>query len=363
MINGLLLKFSSSLGNRQVQQKHSIRWSNNIKPSVGGISFYILFLFSISVYGIFNSSTPDGLSIRLIGIVVSVTTAFVLGLADDAYDTIPLLKLFTQIFCGASLIITGTVIHATGIYIWDVLITLIWVVGIMNSINMLDNMDGISGTVSLCIMLGCFFALIAGQNLFSFYSVLLLGVSGAVAGFLYFNWHPAKIYMGDTGSQFLGAFISAVSIPILWSDRIPEGAIIQPAQFLIPFIAFTVPILDTTTVFIRRIARGQSPFVGGRDHISHHFAYAGLSDKKVMYVIAFMALFSAVLATSLFIFKDFFNPLLLTVGYTYMFFLFIAVQYFYDLGVRRKVRQSQLSPQANQDINPAVTSQKHSITA
>ncbi len=361
LINGLLLKFSHTLGNRQMQHRHNIRWSNNIKPSVGGFSFYILFLISISIYSIFNPSPQEYLNKHLLGVVAAVTTGFLIGLADDAYDTIPVLKFFSQLFCGISLVITDTVIPATGIYFFDVLITLIWVVGIMNSINMLDNMDGVGGSVSLFIMIACFLVLAGQQNVFSFYSLMLLGVSGAVVGFLYFNWHPARIYMGDTGSQFLGAFISAISIPVLWNFRSSSGGTIQLTQLLIPLVAFTVPIIDTATVFMRRIAKGHSPFIGGRDHISHHFVYAGLKDKQVIYLLGGWSLLSAILTVWMVNVRAQLNPLLVTLCYSYFIVVFITVQYFYDRGMKKEKNRLTAGKPEKQGMKPAT--QTHSATA
>lgn len=336
LTNGLLLKFSRTLGDRQQQHRHVIRWSSQVKPSVGGFSFYILFLISFSVYGIFDFSGNQYLNQQFLGLVFSVTLGFLIGLADDAYNTYPWLKFTGQLLCGFFLVTTNTMIHATGIYILDVLITLTWVVGIMNSINMLDNMDGISATVSLGILFSCLLALLADDHLISFYTLLLLGVSGALVGFLVFNLHPASIYMGDTGSQFLGAFISAISIQILWNYRDGNGPAFQFHQYLPPLIAFTVPLIDTTTVFIRRIARGHSPFIGGRDHISHHFAYAGLSDKQVAYVLGGMSFVSA-LFTYVLILWNRAHSSLITFGFcSYFVALFFIVQHFYNVGKRKE---------------------------
>jgi UDP-GlcNAc:undecaprenyl-phosphate/decaprenyl-phosphate GlcNAc-1-phosphate transferase len=336
LINGLLLKFSRTLGNRQIEDRNMIRWSNNVKPSVGGISFYILFLFSISIYGIFNFSEQEYLNKHLLGMVFAVTTAFLLGLADDAYNTIPLLKFFSQLFCGIFLVVTGSIIPVTGIYFWNVVITLLWVVGIMNSINMLDNMDGVSGIVTAFIMLACFLVLLVEKNAFSFYSLMLIGVAGAVTGFLYFNWHPARIYMGDTGSQFLGAFIAALSIPILWKYHEPAGGMIQLKQLLIPLVAFIVPITDTVTVCIRRVLRGHSPFIGGKDHIAHHFVYAGLKERQVIFVLGGCSLFSAGLTAFLIAERTALNPLIITAAYSYFVLFFIVVQYFYNVGIKKE---------------------------
>ncbi|HUM46086.1 MAG TPA: MraY family glycosyltransferase [Chitinophagales bacterium] len=336
LTNGLLLKFSRTLGDRREQHRHVIRWSSQVKPSVGGFSFYMLFLISLSVYGIFKFSDNQYLIEHLLGLVFSVSLGFLIGLADDAYNTYPWLKFSGQLLCGIFMVATNTMIHATDIYFLDVLLTLTWVVGIMNAINMLDNMDGICATVSLGILFCCLLALLAESNFYSFYSLLLLGVSGALVGFLFFNWHPALIYMGDTGSQFLGAFIAAMSIQLLWKYHDPDGPVFQFRQFLIPLIAFSVPLIDTTTVFIRRIARGQSPFIGGRDHISHHFVYAGLSDRQVIYLLGGMSFFSALLTACLIWWYQQLSSYLVVGVYGYFIFLFGVVQYFYKRGGRKE---------------------------
>jgi UDP-GlcNAc:undecaprenyl-phosphate GlcNAc-1-phosphate transferase len=343
LINGLLLKFSRTLGDRDEQNRNVVRWSSQIKPSIGGFSFYIIFLMSLSAYGIFPFSGQEYMNVHMLGLVITVTIGFLIGLADDAYNTYPLLKFGGQLLCGSFLVATNTMIHATGIYVADVLLTIIWVIGIMNSINMLDNMDGISGTVSFCILISCLLGLMGDTNLFSFYSLMLLAVSGALVGFLVFNWHPARIYMGDTGSQFLGAFLSVISIQLLWNFHDPGGPVFQFRQFLIPLIAFSIPIIDTTTVFFRRIARGQSPFVGGRDHISHHFAYAGLSDKQVTYVLGGISLVSGVIAAFMIWEGAQISSLFTFSVLAYFLLLFIAVQFFYEKGTKKEsVRKAEI---------------------
>lgn len=277
------------------------------------------------------------MNVHMLGMVITVTIGFLIGLADDAYNTYPILKFSGQLLCGIFLVATNTMIHATGIYTLDVLLTITWVVGIMNSINMLDNMDGISATVSFFILLSCLLGLLGDKSLFSFYSLMLLAVSGALVGFLVFNWHPARIYMGDTGSQFLGAFLSVISIQLLWNVHDPNGPVIQFRQFLIPMIAFSVPLIDTTTVFFRRIARGKSPFVGGRDHISHHFAYAGLSDKQVIYVLGVISLVSSALTAFMIWEGAQINSTIILGVIGYFILLFVAVQFFYVKGEKREL--------------------------
>ena len=343
LTNSLLLKFSKTLGDRSEQHRQVVRWSSKVKPSVGGFSFYMLFLISFSTYGIFNLPGNEYFNEQLVGLIFAVTLGFLIGLADDAYNTYPWLKFFGQLLCGIFLVATNTLIHATGIYILDVLLTLTWVVGIMNSINMLDNMDGISGTVSLGILFCCLLAILVEKNSGSFDFLLLLGVSGAIIGFLAFNWHPASIYMGDTGSQFLGAFIAAVSVHLLWNYRDAAGPAIQFRQYIIPLIAFSVPIIDTSTVVFRRIARGQSPFIGGRDHISHHFVYAGLTDKQVIYLLGGISFLSAILAALVILWYDSISASITIILYSYFILLFLLAQYFYNYGSRKEKKRHKLT--------------------
>lgn len=336
LMNKLLLKFSKTLGDRGEQHRQVIRWSSTVKPSVGGFSFYMLFLISLSTYGIFDFTGNENFNEQLVGIVFAVTLGFLIGLADDAYNTYPWLKFFGQLLCGLFLVATNTVIHATDSNVINMLLTLTWVVGTMNSINMLDNMDGIGGSVSLGILFCCLLVLLVENNLFSFYFLLLLGVSGALIGFLFFNWYPASIYMGDTGSQFLGAFLAAVSIHLLWNYHDAGGDAFQFRQFVIPLIAFTVPVLDTGTVIIRRMARGQSPFVGGRDHISHHFVYAGLKERQVICLLGGLSFLSAI-ATAIIIWQiEKITPVITMTLFGCLLVLFLLTQYFYSSGSRNE---------------------------
>ncbi len=127
-----------------------------------------------------------------------------------------------------------------------------------------------------------------------------------------------------------------ILIQLLWNFHDPGGPVFQFRQFLIPLIAFSIPIIDTTTVFFRRIARGQSPFVGGRDHISHHFAYAGLSDKQVTYVLGGISLVSGVIAAFMIWEGAQISSLFTFSVLAYFLLLFIAVQFFYEKGTKKE---------------------------
>lgn len=297
LINSILLKFVKTLGIRNSKET-LIRWSTNVKPSLGGITFFIIFLLSFTLHPYVFSYKAEQINYVFTGIIAATTLGFTMGLADDAYNTKPLLKLFVQILCGLILIYTDTCIHLFDNPLLNYLFTILWVVGLMNSINMLDNMDGITTIVSLFISLTFLFIMIINRDVSSIGTTLVLGLIASLLAFLYFNWSPAKMYMGDTGSQFLGVLLAALSVHYLWNPFSSDNPIAISRQFLLPLIVFIVPISDTLTVTINRISKGKSPFIGGKDHTTHHLSYLGLSEKQVALTIMFISIVSSVIAIS-----------------------------------------------------------------
>ena len=230
---------------------------------------------------------------KLLGVVAATSLGFLAGLYDDAFNTNPLLKFILQLICGVILISFNVKIDISNFQFINILFTLIWVVGLMNSINMLDNMDGVTGSISAFIIAGLIGVLaITGHPASDYYMLILIGVLGALIGFLRFNWSPSKIFMGDTGSQFLGVFLAATSIIFLWQFNEGNQGLLQVKPFVLPALFFVIPIIDTTTVTVRRLLRGQSPFVGGKDHITHHFAYLGLKESGIVFLLLATTLIS-----------------------------------------------------------------------
>jgi UDP-GlcNAc:undecaprenyl-phosphate GlcNAc-1-phosphate transferase len=269
-----------------------IRWGTLSKPSVGGLSFYISFLLSVACYSVFFSPSQVFYNASFIGLLLSMALSFIIGLADDAYDTKPLLKFSVQVLCGVSLVITGIHIDLFDIPELNYLLTIFWVVGIMNSINMLDNMDGITGLVSIGVVASAIMIILLHRDFESMHLIILVGIFSALLSFLYYNWNPSKMYMGDTGSQFLGAFLAAIGIMYFWNDHYRTGDIAPARQFIMASLAFILPIIDTTVVVVNRISRGRSPFVGGKDHTTHSLAYLGLTDRQVALTYLLMSLVS-----------------------------------------------------------------------
>jgi UDP-GlcNAc:undecaprenyl-phosphate GlcNAc-1-phosphate transferase len=284
LINGILLKFSLNLGERKVENQ--VRWSSTRKPAFGGISFFIIFLIS-AVVALFMSyeNLDNEIGISTIGFFGATSAGFLMGLADDSYNTKPLLKFSVQFLCGIILVFTENSIELFDNDYLNGLLTIFWVVGLMNSLNMLDNMDAITSSVAAVISSGALLFMLSHKLEHTFDFILILGTFTAFVGFLYYNWNPSRMYMGDSGSQFIGIFLAWVGIKYFWNAPDNFGNEIGGKQFLVPLLLFAVPIADTTAVFINRIRKGRSPFIGGKDHTTHHLFYLGLSNRQVAIVL------------------------------------------------------------------------------
>lgn len=300
LLNSILLKFSRNLGKRNVIEG-IVRWSAEQKPSLGGITFYIVFLTCYSIYTLFFEPKTGELNIQNLGILMACGIAFLMGLSDDAYNTKPLLKFSAQLLASLVLISTGTYIEIFQAEVLNYILTIFWVVAVMNSINMLDNMDGITTIVSVVIT-GTIIFLVFNNSIFEynpFFATSLISVFAGLLGFLVYNWHPSKMFMGDTGSQFLGLFLAAFAIIFLWNYKDFSGNNFPTQQLTFVGLAFIIPIIDTTTVIINRLRRGQSPFVGGKDHTTHHLSYNGFSDSTVAVIVGSISLFSSAIIVAI----------------------------------------------------------------
>ena len=328
MVNLFLLKNKHFKIN--ISRIGQIRWATNPKPTLGGYSFFFIFLL-LFIYIIFAQSLPFHL-------FISLTIAFSFGFLDDNFHTAPFTKIIGQLLVSTCFIANDIAITVSNYQLFNTVFTIFWVVAMMNSINMLDNMDGIVASVSI-ITLGVALMIIAQSGNINLIDVILIvGIIGALIGFLFYNWNPAKIYMGDTGSQFLGAFLAWVSIQYFWSFRDNLEGGFQVKQFLIPALAFIVPLIDTTTVTFRRLARRVSPFVGGSDHTTHHLAYLGISDKNVVRIMIGISLSSVFVIYQ--IVEDlkinqwnFFKTLAVVI---YYLTIFSVIQYFYEAAKQKK---------------------------
>lgn len=276
------------------------RWSSQSKPVSGGITFYFMFLLSI-IFFFFVFKNEGLTNIYVIPFFIIITLSFLMGLADDIINSSPYFKLFVQILSGVVLLKFGISIELFHNQYLNSILTVFWIVGIMNSINMIDNMDSISSIITISILLIVLF-IIAYTGVFDvFVLMIILGALASLISFMFFNWHPAKMYMGDSGSQFIGALLALVGIIYFWnSGEIESFGEIR--KIIIVLLAFLVPIIDTTTVTINRIMKGKSPFQGGRDHTTHHLSYMGMKERMIAIFLFTMSLISGLLSMYIILF-------------------------------------------------------------
>lgn len=205
-----------------------------------------------------------------------------LGLWDDRNGMEPRTKLLGQAAAGALVVLFGDRFELFGLPLADGALTLFWIVGLTNAVNLLDNMDGLSaGTTGI----SCFFLfLIAASNGQYLVGSLALSIAGACLGFLRYNFRPASIFMGDAGSLFLGFTLAVAGVRL----RMPVSAL---WDFLVPVTVLGLPIFDTTLVTMMRIRAGRPVALGGKDHASHRLVALGLSQAQAvvaLYGLAFI---------------------------------------------------------------------------
>ncbi|MFM7596352.1 MAG: MraY family glycosyltransferase [Flavobacteriales bacterium] len=278
----LLLGFSKSLGIRS-KNDIQVRWSNTSKPSLGGIAIFVSVFISTIIYLISHPTQNIFGDQRFLYFFIGVSLAFIMGLADDAFNTRPLIKLFTQFLCGLSVVASQLLIPLSGIYWIDSLVTIIWVIGLMNSLNMLDNMDGITASIAINTLL----FLLAFRWFFSETAVdintfIIIGLVGSLSGFLIVNAPPSKLFMGDSGSQVIGFAIAYFSIHVVWSHE-PNTTPFWVSSYA-TLLMLAIPFIDTFAVTFNRIKAGKSPAKGGKDHTTHHMVYRGFTQKQTFFI-------------------------------------------------------------------------------
>lgn len=319
IINYILLKFAKTLGIRS-KNSTDIRWDPKHKPSLGGISFYFTFLFSFVFLVLV---TPDFLLVKwqVVGFLIAASIAFFMGLADDAFNTQPLLKLISQIVCALVLVYSGIYIKIFENALINYGLTIFWIIGMMNSFNLLDNMDGITGIISLSISFFFILISVSLRQATSYIGIFNICLIGSLIGFLFYNFHPSKMYMGDSGSQFLGLVLSAFGIEICWNntftDEIPHLGLHNICLVLLVFI---LPITDTTTVFVNRIKAGSSPFIGGKDHATHHLFFKGITEKRIAILFFLLTSLGCMIAYNLILS---FSHTLLYLGLSFVVIVFL----------------------------------------
>ncbi len=240
-------------------------------PLLGGLAIWAAFVVSLLIFGRDNVELTE-----LLAIIVGGTTISAVGFIDDRVGLGPLPKLGGQVFAALVLIVGGVSAHLFSDSLWylNVAITVLWILGICNATNYMDNMDGLAAGV-VAVAAGSFLMLAAlnGQALVASLAAALLG---ACAGFLVYNFQPAVSFMGDTGSLLLGFMLAVLGIKLSFPHISPQ------ATWMAPIVVLGLPLFDTTLVTLSRYRRGISVLQGGADHTSHRLARLGLSHRRVV---------------------------------------------------------------------------------
>ncbi|MGE0084989.1 MAG: glycosyl transferase [Desulfococcaceae bacterium] len=257
------------------------RWHKKPTAMMGGIAIYtgvaIPLFFAADFGSLLKFTTEPGtgnLPSADAAIWIGMTLSFVLGLVDDFLRIKPQTKLVGQILIASFFAFLGFRLQWFVSLTLDTMITIVWIVGISNALNLIDNMDGLCTGVALVAALW-FAVLFSGEAGGGMVSALLL--AGALAGFLVYNFNPASIFMGDSGSLLIGFTLSMLGIHYSGS-----GQATRLAAVAVPVMILLVPVLDTTMVTLIRLLSGRKASVGGRDHTSHRLVLVGFSEKEAV---------------------------------------------------------------------------------
>ena len=260
------------------------RWHKNPVPLMGGVSIYLAVIVT-SLLIIKNLSFYSWL--------LAATIIFFVGIYDDIKKISPYSKLIIQILLSSLVVFSGVYFKFEGLLYFSIPLSILWIVGITNAFNLLDNIDGLScgiaGISSLMLFLSSYF----NDNYISSLALIFLIISGACFGFLYFNFNPAKIFMGDSGSMFLGFSLGVLSI--MGTHKHVSNLL---TTMVAPILILGVPIFDTIFVTLVRKFRGFKVFSGGIDHTSHRLVTLGFSEKKTVILLYLLSIIFGLVAIS-----------------------------------------------------------------
>jgi UDP-GlcNAc:undecaprenyl-phosphate GlcNAc-1-phosphate transferase len=260
-------------------------------PYLGGVAIavgVVTVTYLASLASNFNRST----FLLASSVLVPAIVMGIVGLIDDIRKLSPWPRFIIQSGFGVAisilLVSTNTLGSPFGNYFIDIPITVLWIVGITNSVNFFDNVDGgASGAVAISAI---FLFLLSWQGEQFLIAALSIVLAGATLGFLLWNRPPARIYMGDAGALFLGILVASLTI------RFDPNPIDRIASFAVPFLLLAVPILDTSVAVISRLRRGISPLQGGKDHLSHRLMRSKFTKRQAILILWILSMFFGAIA-------------------------------------------------------------------
>lgn len=277
--------------------KDNRRMHNHPIPRMGGLAIFLGFLLSTLIF------VP--LSTAMQGMLLGSVIIVILGIFDDIYALPALPKLVVQIAAALVAVLHGNVIQVISnpnifsdnpywvLGAWSIPVSVIWIVAITNAVNLIDGLDGLAvGVATISSLTMLVIAMLVSDSLVA---LMMAALAGSCIGFLPYNHNPAKIFMGDTGSTFLGFVLATVSIQGLFKFY-------TIISFAVPFLMLGLPLFDTCFAILRRLSKGQNPMAPDRSHVHHRLIDMGFSQKQavaILYVIsAILGLSAVVLTTS-----------------------------------------------------------------
>ena len=257
-------------------------------PRAGGFIIFFVIIAGSALSGIITSNL-------IVPVISASVIILAFGIWDDINGIIAPWKMLGQLLAALLLIWQGVMVHFTGVYAFDILITIFWVVGITNAYNLVDSMDGLAAGLgvitSLFLMIGTFQA---GQESLALFGAILLGCS---LGVFYFNYSLSRLFLGDSGAQLLGFTLASLALAYTPPD-LP-----QASSWFVPILLFSIPIFDTTLVTVSRLRKNLPIYKASRDHTYHRLVELGVSPLKSVFMMHLAAV-----AVDLFAFLALFLP-------------------------------------------------------
>jgi UDP-GlcNAc:undecaprenyl-phosphate/decaprenyl-phosphate GlcNAc-1-phosphate transferase len=284
-ITPLVMKLAIKIN--AVDQPNQRKVHTKVMPRLGGLSIIIGVIIGYFYSGLFQQ--------QVLGISLGALVIILLGLADDIYQLSAKTKLLAQILAGLLVVMSGLLIEIinipfVGIYeigYFSYPLTIFWIIAITNAINLIDGLDGLAaGTSAIIVGTIGIMAFLSGKEMIFTFSIIIFS---SVIGFLFYNFHPAKIFMGDIGALFLGYCVAILSLLGLYKS-------VTLFSIIVPILLLGVPIFDTAFAIIRRITNKQSIVKPDKGHLHHRLLKKGLSHKNTVLFIYGMGLIFSTIA-------------------------------------------------------------------
>jgi UDP-GlcNAc:undecaprenyl-phosphate GlcNAc-1-phosphate transferase len=274
----MIAGFAAVIGFTPITKRLAIQWGVLDQPSsrkvhqtptplLGGLAIYGALVLALVFF------SPPFYMVELGAILAGITWLVLVGFVDDRRGMKPVIKMGGQALAAVVLIAAGIHIRIFENDLLNISISLVWVVGITNAMNLQDNMDGLAAGITA--ITSSFFFIMAVREELSLVSSLAAALAGASVGFLLYNFNPATTFMGDMGSMVLGFLLSVLAIKL--DFNVPGNR--QIITWMVPVVVLGLPIFDTALVIFTRLREGRSPMLGGKDHTSHRLVQLGLSPR------------------------------------------------------------------------------------